>query len=113
MPQRLTWLLLPTPELGALSQEHLALAKEAWQGLLVNVGGSDPPDPQQLRQHLAAVDRTLASCGVLHPQPSLPQQLRLSALVDMLRQPGVDAARAATFVMDSQVFDCDCVCACL
>lgn len=108
----MTSLLLPTPELGPFSQEHLALAKAAWQGLLINVGESDPPNPQQLCQHLAAEDRALGSCGLLRPQPSLPQQLRLSALVDLLRQPGVDAARAATFVVDSQVCHgaCDCVC---
>jgi hypothetical protein len=110
MPQRLTW-LLPAPEQDApLSQQHKALAQAAWQSLLDNVGTADPVDTQQLHQQLTAEDRALTSCTLLYPRASLQQRLRLSALLDLLRQPGASAARVATFVLDSQVCGSDCVC---
>jgi hypothetical protein len=42
-------------------------------------------------------------------QPAVDSRLRLSALVDLLRMPAADPARAAAFDVDSQVRDNDLV----
>jgi hypothetical protein len=99
--QRLKWLLADAQQ-DQLSPPHLQLALAAWQSLLSNADG-EQRDAANLEKRTAAESRVLDCCTGL--QPSLAKRLRLSGLVDILRQQALDSVRVANFELDSQVGD--------
>lgn len=100
--QRLKWLLADAQQ-EQLSPPHLQLALAAWQSLLSNADDKRI-DAANLDKRTAAESRVLDCCTGL--QPSLSKQLRLSGLVDTLRQQPTNSVRVANFELDSQVSVC-------
>jgi hypothetical protein len=97
--QRLKWLLADAQQ-EQLSPPHMQLALSAWQSLLSNADDGQA-DAASLEKRIAAESRVLDCCAGL--QLSLAKRLRLSGLVDTLRQQATDSLRVNIFELDSQV----------